>query len=469
MPRGYQLNQQDVHTSPQWRKWTEFQQPGNFPRPARTSPNAGISYMDHATGDTGRSVSNTSRSSSANASVSRMFQSLNDGKTIDLSPSEWTRVQTEMRSTSRSTLYRLAKTIIDIAKRRNVYINLLEWAFRFLDEYYRRRPDTIRREGGPSLNTAAGWHVDAQCSTGPLTGGELRAVYWQSPSHSPWSGVTNCLSGQVMAESPYYNPKNYNGVYIGEATSATYSRLLYQLHTLRSKEDGREAPYIMKPNVTFTVPSVNPFSWFNPDLSLPGDGPVTKVPPVRQWSRAPGDSPQSRQVGDGTSRTPDVTNTVTTWTFGPPNKPPNKQEVKTDWSDRGPPPSKTKEKKIAFYAAGTALRILNILSETKDFVDAWWDAIPREHRSRKYWKFGMKKASSPRLQQKLWEIYQYMAYLERTGKWSGAEGRKYLSNATWNVGVNQVNDFVYGRIGQTSGRAARAVGRPHGYQMGPAL
>lgn len=448
----------EMKGAPKWQT-TSPNRPGNFPQPGLGGREP-VEYQRSG----GSSVPSSGRSvnSSASTSLSTIVEQLSDGKIIDLSPSEWTRVSERARGISPSTLLRLANAILRMAGRRMLPFQLIEIAMRIIDEYYRRRDG--KKETGPGRSGATGgyqvdpgWEILAQCPSEP-------PVYqWQQYQGLPGAYTSphvafcnSCTGGQNITQQAIGTPiLYYNGsVLYGGALSNQRNR--YSLFIARIKP--ASAADNFQPNLRLGL------GFPSGELAIPD--PI----PVKYAGRAADDWPQSREVGDGSDLVDDMSNEVTTWDMSPPKGPPNKTVVDVPFPDRLPPPPYVKEKKIALALAGTARRIVDWTTEARDFVNSLWEAIPTKGpaaRSRKYWKPGYKQAWSVKLPEKMWQIWKYWDYLGRSGGWNGKEGRQYLSKAFANVFADNVKDFVYGRIGRTAGRASARLGRPVGVQTGP--
>lgn len=444
-------------TSPNWRNVGQTRRSANFP--GRSQSQAGRSMARVGVGSSGQQ-SNSGLSASATSSTLKVLRSDIVAKTSGLSRAQLRALETVTKNGGPIAALDLLRLMSKAMRRANWLLDLLEIILRRLDEYYREQAG-VRREGGEKISGA--WQLITQCPywDGTRPGWVFGSTVWPPNSSSI---VKNCLAGQGMVNAPWIPGQNQ--VIYGFQPNPVTGRYRLGAQFACPPDQLTEPEWTFAPNTLRAINEYNPYEFFDADLSSPGRNAAQEwVPPVRTWTRPPSEKPQGRKVGEA-ARIVDEVNPVERWVFKPNGK--REHSIKPEnYSDRAPPGRNVREKKIKVAAAGAALRIYNIVTETKDFVDAWWDAIPREHRSAKFWKPGMKKASSPRLPQKLSEIWDYFSYLQSSGRWSGPEGQKYLNNAITNVGVNEVKDYIYGRIGQTSGKASAAVGRPHGFQMGP--
>jgi len=80
--------------------------------------------------------------------------------------------------------------------------------------------------------------------------------------------------------------------------------------------------------------------------------------------------------------------------------------------------------------------LVNEVTEFNDFVTAVWKAIPPEDRRR-----------SKTMQEKLWDIYEYLPQMEN---------RRFISNALLNVAENEIQDRAIGYVGSLGKRALKA-------------
>lgn len=178
----------------------------------------------------------------------------------------------------------------------------------------------------------------------------------------------------------------------------------------------------------------NPAAKYDADLSLPGDAPVQEPPPYRHWNDVAAVRGYSLEPVMGPAALSS----------------PNPRRPGRD----------TKEKKVRVVAAGAARRVLDAIGETADFVEALWDALPPEfkkHKTRRRpWPY---RSEKPKVHEMARDLYDAWDKL----------GIDYFNKAFDNVVLNQIEDFVYGKLGQTSGQAAASIGRPVGFQTGPGL
>ena len=129
-----------------------------------------------------------------------------------------------------------------------------------------------------------------------------------------------------------------------------------------------------------------------------------------------------------------------------------------------PPPPGTKEKKFkANRSVAVLFQIASAVTETSDFVDALYWALPR--RDQKKFELAYVRrhdGRGPRLQDRALYVYRHL---------DEVDGSKFLHNLV----VNEVQDRVIGRLSRSAQmafqRAMEDVGfqRPVGLQFGPAL
>jgi len=148
-------------------------------------------------------------------------------------------------------------------------------------------------------------------------------------------------------------------------------------------------------------------------------------------------------------------------TPSPQPEPQREIKVETDADgklDKGPPPDglpKTpekgeKERKVIAQInrrSGLGLA-LNLLTEGKDVIDAFWDALPQRYQTRVGGR-----VTTPTV--KLQDLYRH---------WNEVN----MDVALQNLVENQIEDAIFGAIGRLTGRAARVTGH-RGFQGGPAI
>lgn len=115
------------------------------------------------------------------------------------------------------------------------------------------------------------------------------------------------------------------------------------------------------------------------------------------------------------------------------------------------PEPKEKERKVHINniggSVGQAFRaVINAVTETRDAVNAIYNALPRRYRPHRF--------VSP--QEKAWLIYKHANELD-------------VPLAIQNLIEENLKDQFWGRIGKGVGRASRLRGGPIGYQTGPAI
>jgi hypothetical protein len=124
------------------------------------------------------------------------------------------------------------------------------------------------------------------------------------------------------------------------------------------------------------------------------------------------------------------------------------------------PGRNTKEKKTRVSTAGTAIRVVfDAVSEVRDFVQALWDALPRDKQTRvrqvpKSKRYYGVRYQHPTLQQMLADLYNGLDDVD----WNKAFD---------NVMENEIKDRAYGKLGRVSGQAGAALGKPVGVGLGP--
>lgn len=187
------------------------------------------------------------------------------------------------------------------------------------------------------------------------------------------------------------------------------------------------------------IPRLNPRpDW--PESRSSGPSPAEERWPFRT---GPGRHPTPRDLGFAEPRTI------------PSSVPGVSVRVRPNPRPLSPPPAKppgkdTKEKKtIMNVASGSFVgRVINAVTETKDVVDAIYDALPYSIRK--------KYRNNIPAQEKAKIIYANLGKVDM---------QKAIENLAW----NQVEDFAYGKLGKAVGKANRRIGRPVGVQTGIAL
>lgn len=105
-----------------------------------------------------------------------------------------------------------------------------------------------------------------------------------------------------------------------------------------------------------------------------------------------------------------------------------------------PPRNREKEKKIHVRTvAGGAWAVLNLITEGLDFLDVLWGALPKQHKTK----------GRPTPYDKARDIYD---------NWEAIDVAKAVENYI----NNQIEDYVYGMIGQQVAKAQGIIGSPTG-------
>lgn len=150
---------------------------------------------------------------------------------------------------------------------------------------------------------------------------------------------------------------------------------------------------------------------------------------------------------------------------------------------------KGRTKKFGLKSAARVIwTIANVVTEATDFVKAMWDALPQSYRSKpKFKKKSIRsKGNFPDFQIMVSDIYNFLQYAEpglmeayyrdeeilqfyhEYGPGTGVM-EAYFNEALTGLIVNQIKDYVFGKIGQQVGKASAKDRRPIGYAAGPAL
>lgn len=116
------------------------------------------------------------------------------------------------------------------------------------------------------------------------------------------------------------------------------------------------------------------------------------------------------------------------------------------------PDKHTKERKFALTVSGIGRLILGSVTEGFDTVSAIFDALPLALRQKLWAQNGGYLSPID----KALAIYRYFDQVD-------------MAKAVQNLTYEQLEDYVYGRIGQITAKANRRRGMPGGAELGPAL
>lgn len=119
------------------------------------------------------------------------------------------------------------------------------------------------------------------------------------------------------------------------------------------------------------------------------------------------------------------------------------------------PPPRTRERKTiwAIHNASKLGKLINMLTETADFIDAVYEAIPDKYR-KKNGGFGEEKGKTP--QGKAYQIYLHLDKIP-------------MEEVIDNLVYEHFEDKFYGKLGKTAAANNRRIGREVGLQFGYAL
>lgn len=121
-------------------------------------------------------------------------------------------------------------------------------------------------------------------------------------------------------------------------------------------------------------------------------------------------------------------------------------------SSKPPPPGEV-ERKVAIKSKAVRIvtNIVNGVTESLDVINSLWDALPKQYQTRK-------RGERTTPQQKTADLIKHYEQID-------------INAAIYNIGVNQIEDYVFGRAGQALGKASKKnpFGRPLGYGAGEAL
>ena len=117
-----------------------------------------------------------------------------------------------------------------------------------------------------------------------------------------------------------------------------------------------------------------------------------------------------------------------------------------------PPGPRTKERKFALTVSGVGRLILGHVTEGIDTIQAIYDALPLKLRQR-LWRMNGNYMSPL---DKALAIYRYI---------NDIDPQKAVENLVY----EQIEDYVYGRLGRITAEANKRRGFPGGLELGPAL
>lgn len=122
-----------------------------------------------------------------------------------------------------------------------------------------------------------------------------------------------------------------------------------------------------------------------------------------------------------------------------------------------PPPPRTRERKFIFAASGVVAKVVDAVTETNDFVDALYGALPAKDKPKKKLvkdEFGRWHVVKPTLQQKILTIYTHFRDLK-------------LGKALEGYFRNQLGDAIGGIHGRASKLYQRKVHSVGGHARNP--
>lgn len=279
--------------------------------------------------------------------------------------------------------------------------------------------------GPPSL-MAYGWYTNGEgCISGQAKSGTELA---------PWTAVPRWWASLIL----------YHDRGVGSHPLEFHSN--WTRDVLPESGTPDQAPFVQAPDVWVwpdalpsLEPTVNPMS-----IPIGRPGPEKAPVPYRLIPyRVPNPwlSPNEQTIWGPVERAGPKTNANARFVVRP------GQEVKVNPDappvPRAPPQRGTKERKFKIAVGGVTAKIINIATESIDFIDALFYALPAKAR---------RGADTP--DKKAMAIYRHYDELN-------------MSKAIANLLVQQVQDRAYGTIGRASAEAARRAGRSTGFQLGP--
>lgn len=272
-----------------------------------------------------------------------------------------------------------------------------------------------------------------------------------------------------------------NGAWIGQAsrrTISTFSGVLWTAASGKYKPAWKphNAPFEFTPNVPEWAPAFNP--WFQPIKNPMPD--LVPVPyPVLPDRTAPEIDPDPSPIPNPRPplRPPPRPGPVVAPPVAPRPAPGagggfvNEPIVPRIRSPRTQAPAGRGAKEVKMKAgnakvAGLVWSLANTVTESKDLLEALWDALPRRFKTRDKGRADQKgylRSHKPPVAQMFKDVYGAI------GNMTAAESSEFWNKAVDNIVANQIEDYVMGKAGKALGDASAAAGRPFGFGVGPAL
>lgn len=174
---------------------------------------------------------------------------------------------------------------------------------------------------------------------------------------------------------------------------------------------------------------------------------------------APGTKPAPRPAPNPGNRPNDMVIVVT-----PPGVNPNTSPAPRTHASTKPNRKYEREKKGIVAQNMPIQKIFGSATEASDFVDSLWDALPKNRKSGYYKLHG--KGGIP-----FWKWRHRVGMKTKIADlWRGYKDID-LSDAVWNLAVNQLEDALIGKLGKKAQEQAKGqleqLGRPVGFGFGP--
>lgn len=313
---------------------------------------------------------------------------------------------------------------------------------------------------------AAKWHVTHPEAYRLANGPWWYDDPWDKPPTAlePYVTFDGPLTGQAIDYSHGWNiPEGVNeyGVWIASGQGAnrgahhsTYSLVRY----------GEASGYTIEPYLAHPAIQVLPAGLANP---TPGTG-ATPMPVAPPYYAIPGLIPHpNSDSGNGEAPRPTpVTGGDPTWqvVITPPQPGQASAPVPAKFIPvpRTPPRDNVKEKKATVSGAAGILRVVGLVTESLDAINAGWEAIPEEKRPgmKRNKKGEWKRVWNPNPTFKVKYLYEH---------WDQVDAGQFAANLI----KNQIEDYVIGRASSATSKAAKPwydrTGRPVGFGTGPAM
>lgn len=352
----------------------------------------------------------------------------------------------------------------------------------------------IHRAGLEVFDPAGqGWAPGAYCSMPVTADGEVGATNWLSCVHR---GVGAAITLYSRSNPPTTTFQSW------EWYEPWYPYAVYKMVRWYSPPNPWKNPWRVEPGSTVYFPAARPWPELQPPLAWPYSPYPELLPlPVGQPLPFPGHVPFPL-----VPKLPDIDPHTGEPVRGPvPEPPPGAVEgaapgptitlgpsvsVRPGQSSFPRPPSRgEKETPKRKWKSGALYRVVNKalghVTEGMDFVQCLQKSMPAKYRAKPVWVDGPRPAGNPfqrpgargktgyRWTPRGWEkrdgYYRAPSMPEVTEAIYRNVQHIDVDKLIQCLAANAVEDFVLGRLGQMSAEGSRRIGRPYGFQTGPAL